>query len=78
MQARGNPGKEFPRRAPAAVHWHNRYSTELSAGKEARTCDEVYCLRRGLSLRRLFYLYVFGIVGRRTTWFNVFMSAAYL
>ena len=35
VQARGNPGEEFPRRAPASLHRHNRYSTELPAGKEA-------------------------------------------
>ena len=50
VQARGNPGEEFPRRAPASLHRHNRYSTELPAGKEAWTRHEVNPLRRGISL----------------------------
>jgi len=54
MQTWGNPGKELPRRASVAVHRHNRYSTELSAGKEAWTCDEVYRLWWGLHLYGLF------------------------
>ena len=56
-QTWGNPGEEFPRWTSIAVHRRNRYSTELSAGKEAWTCDEVYHLRCGLSAA-LIYLFI--------------------
>ena len=67
-QTWGNPGEEFPRWASIAVHRRNRYSTELSAGKEAWTCDEVYHLRCGLSAA-LIYLF---------TWYTMMVSCLYI